>query len=297
MVLGQSTAVCVADDDVAMPEENLVSQGYDAVYEALPRAKAFRRLWSEKACGLNYPAEYDHISFVTLDELATVSEWLEIAAGAVLVDLACGAGGPGLWVARHTGATLVGVDFSTVGLARARQRAEQVGMAASTTFVQGSFEATGRGAGTADAAVSFDALQYAPDKAAAFREAARVVRRGGRFVFTAFEVVPERVADLPIFGEHPVADFAPLLERAGFTVFHYEETSGWRERVRATYQAVLDGQEPLSKELGLPAYLALATEMALTLERDIYRRRVLVAAIRAHRAGTAERFRGVPDDG
>lgn len=261
-----------------MPEENLVTQGYDAVYRALPGAEAFRRLWSEKACGLDYPAEYDHISFLTLDELTTVSGWLEVRAGAVLVDLACGAGGPGLWLARQTGSSLVGVDFSTAGLAGARKRAEQVGMAGSATFVEGSFGAMGLAAGTADAAVSFDALQYARDKAAAFGEAARVLRPGGRLVFTAFEVVPERVSDLPILGEHPVADFVPLLDRAGFTVLHYEETSGWRERVRAAYRAVLDGQEPLSKELGLQAYLALATEMTLTLERDFYRRRVLAAA-------------------
>lgn len=261
-----------------MPGENLVIQGYDAVYQALPRAEAFRRLWSEKACGPDFPAHYDHISFVTLDELTTVAGWLEVSAGAVLVDLACGAGGPGLWVARQAGASLVGIDFSTVGLARARQRAERVGMAGSTTFVEGSFEATGLDAGTVDAAVSFDALQYAPDKAAAFREAARVLRPGGRLVFTAFEVVPERVGDLPVLGECPVADFAPLLQRAGFTVLHYEETSAWRERVLTTYRAVLDGQEPLSEELGLTAYLALATEMTLTLERDLYRRRVLAAA-------------------
>lgn len=125
-----------------MPEENLVTQGYDAVYQALPRAEAFRRLWSEKACGLDYPAGYDHISFVTLDELTTVSGWLEVRAEAVLVDLACGTGGPGLWLARQTGTRLVGVDFSTFGLAWARKRAEQVGLAGSTTFVEGSFEAT-----------------------------------------------------------------------------------------------------------------------------------------------------------
>lgn len=78
-----------------------------------------------------------------------------------------------------------------------------------------------------------------------------------------------------------MTDFVPLLNSAGFTVLRYEETSGWRERVLATYRAVLDGQEPLSNELGLPAYLALATEMALTLERDFYRRRVLAVSVLA----------------
>ena len=41
----------------------------------------------------------------------------------MLVDVACGAGDPGLWAAQQTGATLIGVDPSAAGLAAARRRA------------------------------------------------------------------------------------------------------------------------------------------------------------------------------
>ncbi len=261
-----------------MSEDNLVTDGYDAVYEALPRSETFRRIWTEHACGADYPPGYDHISFLTLSELNAVGGWLGLGEGATLVDLACGAGGPGLWLARQARASLVGVDLSTVGLTRARDGSERVGMADSATFVAGSFAATGLASRVADGAVSFDALQYAPDKATAFREAARVLRPGARLVFTAFEVEPERVADLPVLGDDPVPDFAPLLEDAGYVIVHYEETAGWRERVLGAFGAVLDAHEALSQELGLPAYSALAGEMTLTLDRDFYRRRVLVVA-------------------
>jgi hypothetical protein len=54
-----------------------------------------------------------------------------------LVDLACGRGGPGLWLARAAGAALTGVDFSAVAVAQAAGRAALFGMAANTEFVVG----------------------------------------------------------------------------------------------------------------------------------------------------------------
>jgi SAM-dependent methyltransferase len=151
-------------------------------------------------------------------------------------------------------------------------------MAASSTFLQGSFASTGLNDDSVDAAVSIDALQYAPGKRAAFAEAARVLRPGGKLVFTAFEVEAERVRELFIHGDDPVADFGPLLERAGLAVEHYEETVGWRDRVFGTYHAVLAARDVLTEELGASTYSVVTGEMTLTLERDFYRRRVLVAA-------------------
>ena len=37
--------------------------------------------------------------------------WLDMSPGSLLVDLACGRGGPGLWLARQIGAALVGVEL------------------------------------------------------------------------------------------------------------------------------------------------------------------------------------------
>jgi SAM-dependent methyltransferase len=270
-----------AHDDqqpASVPVDGLVQAGYDAVYGALPRSETFRRLWSEHACGLEYPHDFDHISFMTLAEISMVAELLALPPGGTLVDLACGAGGPGLWLARSSQTAVIGMDLSAVGLAQARQRAERLRMSSCSTFVQGSFASTGLDDSVADGVVSVDALQYAPDKRAVFAETARLLRPGARLVFTAFEVEPDRVRDIPILGDDPLADFGPLLEHVGLIVEHYEETPGWRDRLLATYQAILAAQDVLAEELGVPAYAALAAEMTVTLERDFYRRRVLVVA-------------------
>ncbi|TMC47939.1 MAG: methyltransferase domain-containing protein [Chloroflexi bacterium] len=258
--------------------ENLVASGYDAVYAALPGSPTFHRIWSTLACGADYPAGFGHISFLTLGELRELTERLELCGGGLLVDLACGAGGPGLWVASMTKSRLIGIDLSGAGLLQARRRATV--MHTPATFVRATLSAVALQRGQADAAMSVDAIQYVPDKQAAVAEVARVLRSGARLVFTAFELEPDHVSDLPVLGDDPVSDYRPLLEGSGFVVESYEETPRWQERVVATYEAVLAAADILGQELGAEAFAALAFEMMLTLERDPYRRRVLAVARR-----------------
>lgn len=155
-----------------------------------------------------------------------------------------------------------------------------MGLAATSRFETGSFAATGLDDGCADAVMTIDAFQYATDKRAACAEIARILRRGGRFVFTAFEVEPSRVAGLPILGDDPVADYTASLEAAGFEVDSYSETTAWWERVAASYRAVLDAEAVLTEEMGAPAFGALASEMSMTLAVEPYRRRVFGVATR-----------------
>lgn len=187
-------------------------------------------------------------------------------------------GGPSLWVARETGAKLIGLDLSAVAVAQATLRATALGLSKQARFVVGTFADTGLPSGSADGIMSEDALQYAPDKRALFSEAARILRVGGRLVFTAFEVDAPAVAGLPVIGADPVEDYRPLLEAAGFTIDAYEEVPGWPEPMTAAYRAVLAAREALTKEMGEAAFGALSAEMSLTLERKPYRRRVLAVA-------------------
>src|SRR3712207_6416933 len=60
----------------------------------------------------DYPEDARPRSFITLSELRRIAGDLHIGWGQTIVDLGCGWGGPGLWVARETGAGLVGIDLS-----------------------------------------------------------------------------------------------------------------------------------------------------------------------------------------
>ena len=258
--------------------EALVAAGYDRVYDATPRSPTLQRIWHEQAGGPDFPSEFGNISFLTLIELHRLATELRVSAGDLLVDLACGAGGPGLWAARETGARLVGVDISAAGIAAATALAAELGMADVSSFEMGSFAASGLDDRSAHAAMTVDALQYAPDKSATFAEIARVLKPGGRFVFTAFEVDPGRVAGVPVLGDDPVVDYSPGLEAAGLGVDAYDESADWWERMTGAYQAVLDATSTLTEELGSDAFASLAMEMTLTLQVKPYPRRVFAIA-------------------
>ena len=255
-----------------------VRDGYDAVYDALPRSDTFNRIWRTNAYRGEFPAEFAHIGFLTLAEARRLLDLLELADGDLLVDVACGAGGPGLWAARETGASLIGIDPSAAGLAAARQRASRVGLDERSRFQLGTFEHTGLPDGAADAVMSIDALQYAPVKQAAMAEFVRFLRPGGRIGFLCFEVDARKVEGVPVLGVDPVADYASLLDGAGLTVEAYEETPGWAERVQAAFDAVIDAADVLATEMGERAAAGVLAEATLTVELKPYRRRILAVA-------------------
>jgi SAM-dependent methyltransferase len=175
---------------------------------------------------LGLPPDLLSTSLLGWDGLAEVTAALRLAPDGVLVDLACGRGGYGLEVARRTGARLTGVDFSAEAVRQAEANAAARG--ADARFRTGAMEATGLDDARADAIMCVDAIQFAEPASAAFAEASRVLRPGGRVVLTGWEAVDrddDRFPDrLRLF------DFRAGLTEAGFVEVTVEERPGWRER-------------------------------------------------------------------
>jgi ubiquinone/menaquinone biosynthesis C-methylase UbiE len=262
----------VSDDGVF----DTVRDGYEAVYDALPKSGTFNRIWRENAYGGEFPVEFAHIGFLTETEGRRLLDLLQITAGDTLVDVACGAGGPGLWAAQETGASLIGVDPAAPGLAAARARATRVGLDGRAEFRLGSFERTGLDDATADAVITIEAFQYAPAKRAALEEFGRILKPGGRVGIVCFEVDPAKVRGVPVLGVDPIADYSPLLQETGFTIDAYEETAGWAERVYTTFSKVVDAGELLNAEMGERAAAGALSEAMLTVALQPYPRRVLI---------------------
>jgi SAM-dependent methyltransferase len=274
------TAASLTSDVTDSGVFQVVLDGYDAIYDALPRGETFNRLWRANAYGGEFPEEFAHIGFLTVAEAQRMRELLRVGTGDALADLACGAGGPGLWMAKQSGASLIGADPSAAGLSAARTRARAAGLADHSRFHQGTFEHTNLPDGAVDAAMSVDAFQYAPDKRAALAELFRILRPGGRVSIIAFEVDPAKVAGVPVLGADPIPDYVPLFEAAGFDVEAYEETPGWRERVNAAFGAIVDASDTLTAEMGARAVSGAIAEAMLTVQLQPYPRRVLAAARR-----------------
>ena len=255
----------------------VVAAGYDAVYGSWSSSAQFHELWARHAVDGDSAAGFEHLNFAKLVELERLRDSLDVRAEDRIVDLACGAGGPGAWVAHETSARLVGIDLSRVGLRLAAKRAEAHHIS-HAAFIVGSVDHMPLRDGSAVGVMSLDSLQYVPDKRTTLFEVARILDRRGRFAFTAFEVDAARVAGVPVLGIDPVSDYSALLRDVGFAVEIYEETPGWHDRLVAAYSAVIAAAPTLRSELGDNAMDSLLLEMSLTLQIEPYPRRVFAVA-------------------
>jgi ubiquinone/menaquinone biosynthesis C-methylase UbiE len=245
---------------------------FDRVLAAAAKSATYRRL-AREALGDDYPEGADPFSFTTRSELDQIAGLLEIGRGLTLVDIACGHGGPGLWIARSTGAYLIGVDFSPVGVAQAESRAAAMGLANQTRFVVADAAATGLPSSHADAAMSIDALLFMPDKAAVLAEVRRILRANARFALTTWEPSEsERIA--PTNPNH--RPLRTLLKGAGFSVERYETRGSWPRLAKAVYEGWLREKEPLVAEMGAESYAALEEEATNLLPKLDEDERVLV---------------------
>src|SRR4051812_15965125 len=101
--------------------------------------------------------------------------------GEVVVDLGCGGGLDVFLAARKVGPTgkAIGVDMTPEMLELARKNAEQSG-ATNVEFHQATIDKLSLPDASVDCVISNCVINLAPDKAAVFREVARVLKPGGR---------------------------------------------------------------------------------------------------------------------
>jgi ubiquinone/menaquinone biosynthesis C-methylase UbiE len=244
-----------------------------------PASAVRARIW-QQVYGPEYPSWADPFSYVSVTELRRFARELNVTPGQCLVDVGCGRGGPGLWVAAATGAHIIGIDLDDAALSAARRRADKAGMADRVSFRQGSFSDTALSEGSAQAVMSIDAMLFAPSKPAAAAELARILVPGGRLVMTSWDYHSQ-----PAGRPTQVSDHRPMLDQAGFDVLGYEETWAWRDRQQRTGQALLAAAAELAAESGgtTESRRARIIEMNASLASMI--RRVLVIAQR--RAATS----------
>lgn len=245
-------------------DEQMGASLADCVYAATEKSTLVPKIFRE-VYGFLAPEEaVCPFSFVTNRDLENFANALRLQPGMNLLDLACGGGGPGLWVARKTGANLVGVDYSTKALEQASRRASIFGISDKAKYCFGSMRATGLEPETFDGAISIDALWMAPDKLAVLKEVRRLLRCQRWFVFTTWEAKSPGPGSLPTNTE-----YRSMLKDAGFKIETYEETVNWEMLQRGVYEQWILQKDALAQEMGSSAAEMLVGEaMFLTAKLD-----------------------------
>ncbi len=125
----------------------------------------------------SYDAQMDGNLDLYLLERVTGIDWSTTRSA---VDLACGTGRIGAWLAERGVEAIDGIDLTPEMLALATRRGVY------RTLLEEDMSATSLPGGAADVVVSCLAIGHAPELGPAYREADRLLRSGGRFVLIGY---------------------------------------------------------------------------------------------------------------
>jgi ubiquinone/menaquinone biosynthesis C-methylase UbiE len=124
-------------------------------------------------------------SWLTAEELERFSSCLELGPSSDLLDVACGSGGPALYLARLTECEVTGAELYSEAVATANRMAVDLGLESRARFLEADasrplpFEDA-----LFDAIICVDAINHLPDRQGVLTDWARLLRPGGRLLFT-----------------------------------------------------------------------------------------------------------------
>ena len=178
----------------------------------------------------------------------------DLSEGETVLDLGSGAGADVLISARRVGPAgrAIGLDMTDEMLDLARANAEQAGVH-NADFLKGYIEDMPLPDATVDVVISNCVINLSADKATVIREAARVLRPGGRFAVSDVIADPdmdERTrADMAawtgcIAGALTEAGFTNVLREAGFDDIEVRETHRVHEHAAA---AIIRARKPSAR--------------------------------------------------
>ena len=187
---------------------------------------------------------FDHILEDTLHPggLKFTERLAEVAVlkpGCRVLEIGCGKGVTTLFLARHYGCSIIGVDMSPIQIASARDRTKNEGLALEIGFITADAKELPLPSNRFDVVFSECSISLVSDKKRAVDEAWRVLKPGGRLAMTdlirqdgainnecggAAHLCPGSFASLPcIDNAESVEVYMRLLKEVGFQSLYTED--------------------------------------------------------------------------
>ena len=232
--------------------------------------------------------DYGSTSWATRHEVDEIAGMLGLAQGRRLLDLGAGSGWPALYWARTTGCDVTLVDVPLAGLRIAADRAAvdrpsgrcwfAVAHGAELPFESGKFDAISHS----------DVLCCLEAKLAVLTDCRRVIRPGGRMIFTVIVAAPDissadrrQVVEFgPPYVEAPLA-YPTMLRETGWTIMqHLDLTDRFAETARRLLreeEARADGLRNLLGEGKVSEKLARRRSTVRVIEEGLLRRKLFAA--------------------
>jgi SAM-dependent methyltransferase len=231
-----------------------------------------------------YDEDFGQASWITLAEAREFFRALELRSEQSALEVACGSGGLTCRMAVETGARCVGVDINAQGIEAAARRVQETGLTARVSFrVVDAARQLPFPDESFDAVVCNDSINHLPGRLAVLRDWHRVLRPGGRLLFTDPIVVTGQLTNEEIRARSSIGFFLftpigcneRLLAESGFLVREVRDLTEavasvsrrWRG-ARAARRAALTKLEGDEGFAGLQQFLAavhmLASERRLS---------------------------------
>ena len=224
-------------------------------------------------------------SWVTADEYDGYIGILRLNAHSHVLEVASGSGGPALHLARRTGCWVTGVDANASGVRTANALATRAGIAERLRFMVADatrplpFEDN-----TFDALLCIDSMNHFPNRGDALKEWCRILKPGGRAIFTDPVVLtgPVTNEELAVRSSIGLFVFVPkglneeLIVKAGFKLVNQLDATEnaalvscrWRE-ARLRFREDLLRMEGAENFEGVQKFLGAVHQ--LTAERRLSR--------------------------
>jgi 2-polyprenyl-3-methyl-5-hydroxy-6-metoxy-1,4-benzoquinol methylase len=232
-----------------------------------------------------YGEDFGQSSWVTADEYRRFFRLVDLGPTDKVLDVGCGSGGPAAFMAREVGCRVTGVDFNESGIRAALTLVKATGMQNQIDFRHADVRERLPFSDQAfDVIVCMDVICHLLDRSSLFREWSRILRPGGRILYTDPVVVTGLVSKEEFATRSSTGDFAfgppgvneQLIGEAGFelaltedvTENEVEVSRRWHaaRQQRAAELIQLEGEETFA---GLQRFLT--TVHRLTSERRMSR--------------------------
>ena len=253
-------------------------KNYDAPYQNF-ESEIMRQVRREA-----YGEDIGQHSWVLAEDLEHDLARLRLTDSACLLDLGCGPCGPLEFVLRRVRCRCVGIELSQPALDAGSHRLASAGLSGLFELRQHDLNAhLPLAPATFDAVMSFDVILHLKDRTATFSDVARLLKPGGRFLFTDAAVLvgaisSEQVQARSIHGTTHLSssDFnAKALEIAGLRLLEAEDrttsllrSARGRRRARDARRPELErleGSEDFALEQRyLDAVITLAEKQSLS---------------------------------
>ena len=208
-------------------------------------------------------SDYGGTSWTTRTQAEQIAAILDLGPGVQLLDVGAGSGWPALFLANSTGCNVMLVDLPFNALRMATERATKDGISHRCRAVAASGAALPFNNDSFDALSHSDVLCCTPEKLPMLRECRRVVRAGGKMLYSVIAPAPslsesdykDAIEAGPPFVEVP-GDYASLLKESDWAVLELiDVTAEYAASLRILVKNMAAMADAIAAAIGMDEFL------------------------------------------